>query len=107
MSITASDEIELVTQTLDDTPIPDYLERQACVVEELGIQVGSTRRQLESTRRHLEELKETMSREEDLLLMLCRRAQREKRQQQRHGDPAREAAAERVVRATMSSVLRS
>ena len=24
MSITASDEIELVTQALDDTPIPDY-----------------------------------------------------------------------------------
>ena len=104
MSITASDEIELVTQALDDTPIPDYLERQACVVEELGIQVGSTRRQLESIQRHPEGLMENMSREEDLLLMLCRRAQREKRQ--RHGDPAREAAAERVVGATAFSMHR-
>ena len=103
MSITASADIELVTQALDDDPIPDYLERQACIVEELGIQLGSTRRQLDVARQHLEELMETMSREEDLLLLLCRRARCEKRQQ--HGHAARGAAAERAVRAAPRSAL--
>jgi hypothetical protein len=85
MSITTPAEIELVTQVLEDHPLPNYLQRQAAVVEDLGIQMDSARQQLGSLSRHLEVLTQTMRREEDLLLLLCQRARDEN--EQRHRAP--------------------
>ena len=94
MSITTPAEIELVTQVLEDHPLPDYLQRQAAVVEDLGIQIDSARQQLSSLSRHLEVLTQTIRREEDLLLLLCQRARHEN--EQRHRASTRSSAAERV-----------
>ena len=61
MSITARADIELVTQVLEDDPVPEYLQRQTAVVERLGMEIDSTRQRLEATCRQLEQLTERMS----------------------------------------------
>ena len=96
MSITSRADIELVTQVLEDDPVPDYLQRQTAVVEELGMELDATRRRLDSLSDHLEVLTQTMSREEDLLLLLCQRARLEKAA--RHRTAPRSSAAERRSR---------
>ena len=91
MSITAAD-IELVTQVLEDDPVPEHLQRQTAVVERLGMEIDSTRERLEAICRQLEQLTERMSREESLLVLLCQRTCREKAQ--RHRTPRRSSAAD-------------